>query len=263
MQIELVKGRVFDSSDAPGNAPSAIINETMARDLWPHEDPVGRQLRFGEQHTVCTIVGVVRDVKSYYLRERPQRQMYVPLAQFPSATFGFAVRTKGDPTTMATAIRNAIWEVDRNQPISSVEQMENIISIMMAGDRMMSQLMVFFAALAMFLSVIGIYGVMSTLVSQRTHEMGIRTALGASPRQVMLMVMRQGSILALMGVLIGVICAVGAGRALASQLYQVAPNDPVTFIGVPVLFAMVALTACYIPARRAMRVDPMIALRYE
>jgi putative ABC transport system permease protein len=263
MQIQLVKGRVFDSGDAQGNAPSAIINETMAKELWPNEDPVGRQLRFGDAHTVCTIVGIVRDIKMYYLRERPQRQMYVPLAQFPSATFGFVVRTQADPATTATAIRDAIWDVDRNQPISSVEPLDNIISIMNAGERLVSRLMVFFGVLAMFLAAIGIYGVMSNLVSQRTHEIGIRTALGATPAQVLRMVLRQGFSLALLGVAIGLICAIGAARALTSELYQVPPNDPVTFIAVPILFVIVALAACWIPARRAAKVDPVIALRYE
>jgi len=263
MQIGLVKGRTFDSSDAQGNAPSAIINETLAREFWPNEDPIGRQLRYGDQHNMCTIVGVVRDIKMYYLRERPRRQMYVPLAQFPSVTFGFVVRTTGSATAMATAIRDAVWGVDRGQAISSVEELENVMSIVNHGDQMIMQLMIFFGALAMFLSAIGIYGVMSNLVSQRTHEIGIRTALGASPWQVLRMVMRQGLNLALVGLSVGVICALGAGRALASKLYQVAPNDPVTFLAVPVLFAVVTLAACYVPARRAMRVDPMVALRYE
>jgi predicted permease len=263
MQIGLVEGRTFDSSDAQGNAPSAIINETLAREFWPNEDPIGRQLRYGDQHNVCTIVGVVRDIKMYYLRERSRRQMYVPLAQFPSATFGFVVRTTGSATAMATAIRDEIWDVDRGQAISSVEELENVMAIVNYGDQMVTQLMIFFGALAMFLSAIGIYGVMSSLVSQRTHEIGIRTALGASPWQVMRMVMRQGLNLALIGLSVGVLCALGAGRALASQLYQVAPNDPLTFLAVPVLFAVVTLAACYLPARRAARIDPLVALRYE
>lgn len=263
MEIALTKGRPFDSGDTPSNAPSAIINETLAQEFWPYEDPIGRQLRFGEQHMVATVVGVVRDVKMYSLRERPQAQMYVPLAQFPSPTFGFVVRTKGDATGMATGIRDAIWDVDRDQPISSVEEMENVMSIVNAVNRVLTQLMVFFGGLALFLATIGIYGVMSNLVLQRTHEIGIRAALGATPRQVMGMVLGQGLNLALIGLALGVLCAVGAGRALASKLYQVPPNDPPTFIAVPVLFVVVALAACWIPARRAMRVDPMVALRYE
>jgi putative ABC transport system permease protein len=263
MQIGLVKGRVFNSADAQGNAPSVIINETLVQEFWPNEDPIGRELRFGEHHTVCTIVGVVRDIKRYYLRSRPERQMYVPLTRFPSATLGFVVRTAGNSTTMATAIRDTIWALDRDQPISSVEPLETLMAIVDAGNRVTTKLMVFFGALAMFLGVIGIYGTMSDLVSQRTHEIGIRTALGASPPQVMGMVIGQGMKLALIGVAVGVLGALGATRSLATILYQVTPNDPLTFIAVPIVFAVVAAAACYVPARRAMRVDPVVALRYE
>jgi len=263
MQIGLVKGRMFHSADTQGTSPSAIINETLALQFWPNENPIGRELRFGEQHTVCTIVGVVRDIKMYQLRPRPERQMYVPLAQFPSATLGFVVRTAGNSTTMATAIRDTIWGVDRDQPISSVEPLETLMAIVDAGNRILTKLMVFFGALAMFLGVIGIYGVMSDLVSQRTHEIGIRTALGASPRQVMGLVISQGLKLALIGVAVGVLCALGTTRSLATMLYQVTPNDPLTFIAVPIVFAVVAAAACCVPARRAMCVDPIVALRYE
>ena len=263
MQMGLVKGRLFDAADAQGGAPSAIINETLARHFWPNEDPIGHQVRFGQQHTVCTIVGVVRDIKMYDLRPRPERQMYVPLAQFPSATLGFVVRTAGNSTTMATAIRDTIWAVDRDQPISSVEPLETLMVVVDAGNRVLTELMVFFGLLAMFLGVIGIYGVMSDLVSQRTHEIGIRIALGASPPQVMGMVIGQGMKLALLGIVGGVLSALGATRPLATMLYQVTPNDPLTFIAVPIVFAVVVVAACYVPARRAMRVDPVVALRYE
>jgi predicted permease len=263
MQIELLKGRVLGSEDRPGNTPVAIINETMARALWPHEDAIGRRVRFGDEHKVCTVVGVVHDVKMYWARERPQRQMYVSLAQFPSATFGFVARTKGEDATIATAIRDAIWAVDRNQPISSVEELENVMGIMNSGDRTLTRLMLFFGATAMFLAMVGIYGVMSNLVAQRTHEIGIRAVLGASPRQMMGMVMGQGLYLALGGIGIGLFFALLAGRALESMLYQVSPSDPATFATVPVLFAMVAIAACGMPARRAMGVNPVIALRCE
>jgi putative ABC transport system permease protein len=263
MQMTLVRGRLFNSGDDQGTSPSAIINQTLAQQVWPNEEPVGRQIQFGEQHTVCTIVGVVNDVKMYQLRPRPERQMYVPLAEFPSSTFGFVVRTSGDSTAMATAIRDAIWAVDRDQPISSVEPLETLIAVVDAGNRVITKLMAFFGVLAMFLGAIGIYGVMAHLVSQRTYEIGIRIALGASPLQVMRMVIGQGLRLAMIGVGAGVIVALGTTRALVTMLYQVTPNDPLTFIAVPLLFATVALTACYIPARRGMRVDPLLALKYE
>jgi ABC-type antimicrobial peptide transport system permease subunit len=164
---------------------------------------------------------------------------------------------------MATAIRDAIWAVDRDQPISSVEPLKNLIAVVNTGDRVVADLMVLFSVLAMFLGAIGIYGVMAHLVSQRIHEIGIRMALGASPVHVMRMVLSQGLKLALGGVVAGVLAALGATRLLATQLYQVTPTDPLTFIGVPLLFAIVALAACYVPAWRGMRVDPLVALRYE
>jgi putative ABC transport system permease protein len=263
MQIELLKGRVFGSADKPGSAQGVIINETMARALWPHEDPIGRQVRFGEQRTVCNVVGVVRDIKMYWMRERPQRQMYVSLAQFPSPTFGFVARTRGDDRTVGTAIRDAIWAVDRNQPISSVEELENIMGIMNSGDRTLTRLLVFFGATAMFLAMIGIYGVMSNLVAQRTQEIGIRAALGASPRQMLGMVMGQGLYLVAAGIAIGLCFALLAGKALESMLYRVSPGDPATFLTVPLLFLAVAMAACWLPAQRAMGVNPLVALRNE
>ncbi len=263
MQIALVKGRLFNSADEQGNSQSVIINQTFARQFWPDEDPLGQRLQFGERHIRCTIVGVVNDIKMYYVRERPERQMYVPLAQSPSGTLGFVVRTAGESTAMATAIRDTIWAVDRDQPVSSVEPLETLMVVQDAGNRVVTKLMVFFGTLAMLLGAIGIYGVMAHLVLQRTHEIGIRTALGARPAQVMGMVIGQGLKLASIGVGVGVLCALGTSRALATELYHVTPNDPLTFIAVPIVFAGVAAAACWIPARRAMRVDPMVALRHE
>lgn len=263
MQIAFLKGRPFSSADAQGGFPSAIIDRAMAHDLWPHEDPIGREIRFGEQHTVCRVVGVVNDVKWWNLRQRPEWQMYVPLAQFPSAKFGFVVRTTADPMSVATVVRNAIWSVDRDQPISSVERIETLIDIVDSGYRTVANLLVFFAALAMFLGVIGIYGVMSEQVSRRTHEIGIRMALGARRPQVLGMIVGEGLRLALIGVVLGVVIALGTSRLLAAELYGVRPNDPLTFIAAPVVFTAVALLASYIPARRATKVDPMVALRQE
>jgi putative ABC transport system permease protein len=262
MQIRLIKGRLFNYADEQGS-PSVIISQTLERQFWPNEDPIGQKLQFGEQHTVCTVVGVVQDIKMYYVRAQAERQMYVPLAQFPSATLGFVVRTSVDSPAMATAIRDAIWSVDRDQPVSSVEPLETLISITNAGDSVVTKLMVFFSALAMFLGVIGIYGVMAHLVSQRTHEIGIRAALGATPSQVLRLVISHGLKLAMIGISLGVLLALGATRALANQLYGVTPYDPPTFVGVTLLFAFVAVAACYLPARRGTLVDPLVALRYE
>ena len=263
MQTALVEGRLFNSMDSQGSSPVVIVTQTFARQFWPNKDPIGQKVQFGEQHTVGTIVGVVGDIKRDYLREEPARQMYVPLAQFPSSTWGFVVRTGDDSTTMATAIRDAIWAFDRDQPVSSVEPLENLIAAVDGGNRVVAKLMVFFGALAVFLGAIGIYGVMAHLVSQRIREIGIRMALGATPSQVMRMVVSQGLQLALIGVTVGLLVALGATRVLATELYRVTPTDPPTFVGVAVLFAAVAVAACCIPARRGGRVDPLVALRYE
>jgi putative ABC transport system permease protein len=163
---------------------------------------------------------------------------------------------------MATAIRDAIWSVDHDQPIS-LAPLETLIAVVDAGYRVVTKLMVFFGALAMFLGTIGIYGVMAHLVSQRIHEIGIRMALGASSVQVMRMVIGSGLQLAVVGIAVGILVALGATRSLTTLLYQVAPNDPLTFVAVPILFVAIAIAACYLPARRATHVDPLVALRYE
>lgn len=262
MQISLLRGRLFNSADSQGSSAVAIITQSFAREFWPNEDPIGRQIRFGEQPTVATIVGVVGDIKRDQLRERGGWRMFVPLAQFPSSTLAFVVRSSADPTTMSAVVRDAIWSVDRDQPISSAP-LETLIAVVDAGNRVVTKLMVFFGALAMFLGTIGIYGVMAHLVSQRIHEIGIRMAVGASPAQVLRLVLSQGLKLALIGIGGGVLAGLGATRVLSHQLYQVTSTDPLTFIAVPILFVAVAAVACYLPARRGMRVDPLVALRYE
>ncbi|MDE3136256.1 MAG: ABC transporter permease, partial [Acidobacteriota bacterium] len=264
MRIGLIKGRFFTPADASGNAPVAIISQTLARQFWQNEDPVGQKLRFGSAHTLATIVGVVNDVKMYQLRARPERQMYVPLAQFPSKTLGFVARiAASDPTALAPAIRSAIWAVDSDQPVSSVEPMETLVAVVDTPNRVVTKIMVYFGLLAMLLGAIGIYGVMSQLVAQRTHEMGIRLALGAEPGDVMRLIVGQGIKLAFMGIAVGVLLALALTRSLAILLYGVRPDDPLTFAGVAILFAIVAAAAAYAPARRAMRVDPVTALRSE
>jgi putative ABC transport system permease protein len=263
MQMAVIEGRTIAANDAPGEVPSIVINQTLAKFLWPNEDPIGKKMRFGGARTVGTIVGVVNDIKMFQLRSRPERQMYVSLAQFPSATLGIVVRTAGPSSEIAAAVRDAIWDVDNNQPISAVEQLDTLIVIQDTANRVLTKIMVFFGALATLLGAIGIYGLISHLVSQRTHEIGIRVALGASPRQLWGMVIGHGLKLAVGGVAIGVAVAFGVTRFLGFMLYGIAPNDPVTFTSVAAFFAVVAVAACWIPARRAMRVDPMVALRNE
>ncbi|HEY2461280.1 MAG TPA: ABC transporter permease [Candidatus Acidoferrum sp.] len=263
MQMQLLQGRAINSSDGPNAPPSVVISETLAKLFWANENPVGQKLQFGADKNIATVVGVVKDIKMYNLRSRPERQLYVPFSQFPTPTMGFVVRTQGKAPAIAAGVRDEIWSVDRDQPMSSVEQLDNLMAITDTGNRMLTKLMVFFGLLATFLGAIGIYGLISQMVSQRIHEIGIRVALGASPRQVMRMVLREGLKLALIGITLGVLLSLAVTRSLAFALYGVQPTDLVTFVGVPALFTMVAIAACYIPAQRAMRVDPMVALRYE
>ena len=262
MKIHLLSGRTFTSADAPEALLTAVVNKTLATRLWPNEDPIGKKLSYGDKHIACTIVGVVDDIKMFYLRAQPERQMYVPYAQAPSNTLGFVVRT-ADNAVVATSIRDQIWAVDSNQPISSVEKLATLIEISDAGNRVLTKLMVFFGALATLLGAIGIYGLMSHMVGQRTQEIGIRIALGARPLAVLRMLLSNGLKLALLGIAIGAAVAFAVTRFLATLLYGVTPNDAATFSGVALLFLLVAILANYVPARRATRVDPIVALRYE
>jgi putative ABC transport system permease protein len=263
MQIRLLRGRSSTSADGPGTGNVAVIDETFARQFWPGEDPLGQKLTFGPDHIVCTVVGVVNDIKMYQLRGRPERQMYVPLAQFPSHTLGFVARTAGNPAALGDAIRDAIWSVDADQPVSSVEPLQTLIAIQHAGNAVLTNLMVAFGVLALFLCAIGIYGVMAQAVSQRTREIGIRAALGAQRRDLMRLVLAQGAQLMLVGAVIGLAAALGLAQFLRNFLFGVEPTDPLTFAAVTLLLALVALAACYIPALRAMKVNPAIALRCE
>lgn len=197
------------------------------------------------------------------MRAQPRREMYVPLAQVTSLTLGFVVRTAGTEAGMGDAIRNSVWAVDGDQPVSSVEEMTTLMAVQDSGNRILTKLMVFFGVLALFLCAIGIYGVMAHMVAQRTHEIGIRIALGASHADVMRLVISQGLKLALIGIAVGVAGAFAVTGLLADNLYQVTARDPATFVSVAIGFALVAMAACYVPARRAMQVDPIVALRYE
>jgi putative ABC transport system permease protein len=263
MQIPLLKGRGFTSADALGNRNVAVIDQTLAHQFWPDENPVGQKLTFGPDHIVCMIIGVANDTKMYQVTDLDIREMYVPLAQFPSRTLAFVARTGGNPIAIGDTIRSAIWAVDADQPVSSVEELETLMAVENAGSRIIAKLMVLFGVLALFLCSIGIYGVMAHTVAQRTHEIGIRMALGAEPESVMHLVISQGLKLALTGIAIGIVAAFGVTGLLASTLYQVTARDPGTFVGVAIGFVLVTVVACYIPARRAMRVDPMVALRHE
>jgi putative ABC transport system permease protein len=208
-------------------------------------------------------VGVIHDVKQFTLSEAPEHQLYVSAAQFPSPYMSIVVRTSRPAPQLARAIRDAVWAVDREQPVSKVRSFDDLITEQNTLMRTTTQMMALFGAVALLLGAVGIYGVMAHSVGQRIHEMGIRMALGGSPQQIVRLVLGQGLKLTLTGVALGIIGAAMVTRAFSSMLYMVKPSDATTFALVAAFFTVVALGACYIPARRAMRVDPMVALRYE
>jgi len=265
--IDLEKGRVIEDSDGAEAAPVVVVNEAFADYFWPGADPIGQQVRFeGEKTGTATVIGVVGNVKLFN-SAKPERQrdreMYVSFAQFPSRTMAIVVRRGGDTAGLAEEIRDAVWAEDSAQPLSQIRPLEAMVSDQYTGFDITSELMGFFIALAVFLGAIGVYGVMAYSVSQSTHEIGIRIALGAQRGEVLRMVLGSGAKLAGIGVAIGLVVAFGGAQLIRSILYGVSPTDPWIYAGTTVLLCGVALLACYLPARRAMKVDPMIALRYE
>ncbi|MEK6323110.1 MAG: ABC transporter permease [Acidobacteriota bacterium] len=266
MGISLLRGRGLTERDG-SNAPRVVvINEALARAYWPDEDPIGKRVAFDRTNNAPNwreIVGVVRDVKHSALDASSKAEMYIPFTQSPSFFMTMVVRTTGDPLNLVAAARNEVLAVKADQPISNIHTMEELLSNSIAQRRFNMLLLSIFAGVALVLSAVGIYGVMSYSVAQRTHELGVRMALGAQTSHVVSLVVKQGMTLALAGVGIGLAAAFALTRIMASLLYGVSATDPMTFSVIAVLLASVALLACYLPARRATKVDPMIALRYE
>jgi putative ABC transport system permease protein len=266
MRIALLKGRYFAAADGPSAPPVTIVDQALASYFWPGEDPIGQKLRFtagGTDHT-ATVVGVVQDVKLFNsTTARHLREIYAAFQQFPSPSMGIVVRSRADRGALAGAIRDAVWATDADQPVSLVRPIQELIDEQYAGFSIVIELMGFFSALALLLGAIGIYAVMAFNVTQRTHEIGIRMALGAHPREILWLVLRNAAWLAGLGVVIGSLAAFGASRVLNSLVFGVRAAHPLTFAGGISLLVLVALMACWIPARRAVRVDPLVALRHE
>lgn len=266
MTIPRLAGRDFTDGDRAGAAPVAIVNARLARRAWPGESAIGKRVRVGdaESGTWATVVGVVGDTRQFSLGEDPLEQAYLPTMQRPLIFTEVVVRAaSGDPTSLGDAVKRAIWRVDRDQPVWRVRALDRAIAESLGAPTVTMGLTSSFALLALLLAAVGVYGVTSYAVARRTHEVGIRMALGARGAQVLRMVVRQGMRSIVIALAIGLLAALGATRLLASQLYGVRATDPLTFVAVPLLLALVALAACWIPARRASRVDPMIALRME
>jgi putative ABC transport system permease protein len=266
LNIQLRKGRVFTDGDGVNAPPVVIINEELARQYFPNQDPIGRRIAFNSRDGRTTwreIVGVVGDVRHSGLDQGLRPEIYFPFMQFPLSSLTVIARTNGDPLNFLAAARGQVQELDKDQPITNIRTMEEILSRSVSQPRFNLWLLAVFAGIALSLAAIGIYGVMSYLVTQRTHEIGVRMALGAQTGDVLKLVIRQGMVLAMTGVLIGSIIAFGLTRLLRNLLFDVSVTDPLTFFVIALLLAMVALLACYLPARRATKIDPLVALRCD
>ncbi len=261
--IPFIRGRLFGNQDQANTPTVFLINQTMARRFWPDQDPIGKQVKLAEDGTTGTIIGIVGDAKHYWLEETQQPQMYSAYSQSPGIFATVVARTSVEPLSLAEAVRQAVWKVDSNQPMWKMRTVEYLLDQRVADKRFLMVLMSIFAALALVLTVIGLYGVMSYTVSQRTQEIGIRMALGAGARNIQGMVLQQGMKLVLLGVALGLAVAWMLTRVMEKLLFGVGATDVPTFATISLLLTVVALLACYLPARRATRVDPMIALRCE
>jgi putative ABC transport system permease protein len=261
MDMRLVKGRVFTDRDNEKSPLVVIISETMARRYWPDEEPVGK--RIGRADRWREIVGVVKDVKHFGLDSDTPPSMYLPANQVPARGMTLVLKTAGDPMSIVPPLRTEIWSKDKNLAIAQVTTMNELMASSISQQRFILLLLGCFAALALVLAAIGTYGVMSYAVTQRTHEIGIRLALGARNLNVLWLVIKSGMTLAVIGAGIGLVGAFGLTRLMSSLLFSVTPTDSTTFIGVSLGLFVVALFACYLPARRATKVDPLIAIRYE
>jgi putative ABC transport system permease protein len=268
MHIPLRSGRFFTQQDREGMPLVGIINQAAAGRYFSKEDPIGARIRWARFKDIqwITIIGVVGDVKHFGLDQADDPAVYVPFAQSIEPWrrwMSVVVRTKQDAGAVLSAAKHVIWSIDSQLPVGSIHTMEEIVAESTAERQFNMLLLGLFAALALALAAVGIYGLTSYSVTQRTHEIGIRMALGADRGDVLTLIVRQGMLLAVIGVSLGLIAAIGLTRLMASMLYGVSARDPLTFFAVALLLSGIATVACYIPARRATRVDPMVALRYE
>ena len=265
MGIPLRSGR-FDQRDTASAPQSAVISESLARSQFPHQDAIGKRVKVGPpDRPWYTIVGIVGDVKQSSLASSDPAAVYISTRQtwFADETLSFVIRTAGDPSAVAPAVKNAIWSVDRNQPIVRVVTMQHLVDVSEAERRLVLILFTAFGSVALVLAAVGIYGVLAGSVNERTREIGVRAALGASRRDILALVLRDGLLLTSIGMVLGMAGAAPASRGLKSLLFGVPGLDPLTYACVFGLLGLVSMIACAVPAWRASRVDPSITLRAE
>jgi putative ABC transport system permease protein len=268
MEIRMVKGRLIADQDSKDSFKVALVNQTMAAQLWPGQEALGKHIalpsdRTSKEPVWRTVVGVVKDVSQYALDQKPPMQMYLPHAQFPTSFNTIVVKTETDPHAMAAAVRNEVRAVDRDQAVFQVTTLDELRSESILIRRFVMGLLFVFALIALALAAIGIYGVMSYVAAQRSHEIGIRMALGAQAVDVLKLIIANGMLLAALGVAAGLVGAFALTRLLEGLLFGVTTTDSLTFVSVSAGLVFVALVACYVPARRATKVDPLVALRSE
>ncbi|OLE17555.1 MAG: hypothetical protein AUI36_36380 [Cyanobacteria bacterium 13_1_40CM_2_61_4] len=261
--IALRRGRDITEMDRQGAPPVVLINEAMAKQFWKGEDAVGKRFKFFGDQDFRQVVGIVEDTKIFTLGEDPQPQAYVPVLQFYNPAMTLNVRAQTDGTALLPTVRREVQALQPTMPLTNVQTAEELIAQVLWAPRMGAALLGIFGLIALALAAIGIYGVMSYSVNQRTVEFGLRMALGARPADVLGLVLRQGMLLVACGLLIGIVTALFATRLVGALLVGLSATDPITFGLISLLLAAVAALAGYVPARRATRVDPMVALRYE
>jgi len=270
MQIPLIKGRTFDERDQRNAPPTMIISASFAKKFFPNEDPIGRKIRIGagegvarESYKIREVVGVVGDIHNNEIGGALKPTYYVPLPQLMWGPPTLVVRTAGDPNAFTNELRKLLSSLDPDAPLYDIRSMEDYLALDLGRARFQTVLLALFAGVALLLTAIGLYGVMAYAVTQRTHEIGVRMALGATQSSVLRMILQRGAWLTVTGIGIGVVGAIALARVIESLLYEIPPRDPITYVAVCVTLGSVALLASYIPALRATRVDPMFALRYE
>ena len=263
MRVPLLRGRTFTDHDDPKAAAVAIVNQALVRQFWPAENPIGKRIWLGRRNISCEVVGVLGDVKNQNLTTEPRPEILLPFPQLPWAALNVSLRTTADPHSLISAVRHQLSEIDKDQPVTNVQTMEELFDSARSQPRLTMFLLGIFSATALLLAIVGIYGVISYSVVQRTQELGIRMALGAARGDILKLVIGHGLVLTGAGILIGLVASFALTRVMSTLLYQVSTTDPLTFALSSALFTLVALTASYLPARRATRIDPTSALRSE